>query len=123
MRRRLFALLDAKLVVNVFDPSTTAGNVLCEALAAAVVDQTRKCDFARADGDVEVARIEIVIVGERFADILADTLVRTVITTRAPAPKASGTRGTSAYRRQALRRLVATCCLLLHQPRPSWLGE
>src|SRR5581483_3086092 len=74
---------DLEVVMNVLDARDVLGDVLSGAFGPALVHRPGERHFAVADGDFDLAGVEVRVIAEPVIDVFSDPLVRTLVTLRA----------------------------------------
>src|SRR4029079_11950762 len=109
-------VIDLELVHDVADATAVLRDVLGKALGLPVWDRPGERHHALDDHHLDLGGIELIVVHELIADVLADALIRAPIALRAAAGIASAR---SAAPLTALARTLAPRALPLATPPPG----
>src|SRR5262245_66427813 len=75
-------LADAELVVHIGDPGHGLGEILGHALGLAAGDRPGERDLPVRDLDLDLAGVDLTMLGEPLAEILFDTLIGSLVALR-----------------------------------------
>jgi hypothetical protein len=76
------ALLNPEIVLDMRDAGNGFGKVLGVAFLEAAAHRARRRDLAVRDGDLDLGRVDMRIIGQSVVHVLADALVRTLVALR-----------------------------------------